>query len=108
VKITEFFDIATLFEAEESHEFTYGNAAVKVVDQGSRFLITGLESKNRGSGDAKAVMKQAVAFVADQDKPVELHAIPDDDTDTKRLIQFYQSFGFKRTGKPWNHMAMDT
>lgn len=57
--------------------------------------------KGRGRGEATALMNEFIDAVAD--KPIFLDCSPlDRKTNTDRLIKFYMSFGFRRTGKTVN------
>lgn len=87
--------------------FKHGGAVVKLTPRAPGVMnLTGLESKDRGKGDARAVVTQAIKFADDNDIDLVLFAVPDDDTDTAQLMKFYASFGFVRDPKlPFNGMT---
>lgn len=86
--------------------FVFKGASVDLKKRDPGVLtLTNLESKNRNSGEAKKVMEMAIKWAQENGFSLILNAVPDDDTDTERLIKFYQSFGFKKSG-PFNQMTL--
>lgn len=93
--------LARLDEAREKlvKTFKFGAASVDLKSRTSdAWTLTNLNSGSRGKGEAKEVMKLAIAYADESKMDLVLHAVPDDDTDTDRLIDFYKGFGFVKTG----------
>ncbi len=87
--------------------FTHGGSVGKIEKQKDRTIVTGIETKNseRGKGHAHEVMKKITSHLDKHKTTAELHAVAhDEDGDGNKLVKFYEKHGFKKTGKPWNHM----
>lgn len=56
-----------------------------------------VEPAERGKGKARELVKKAIKYAIEKGfKKIGLYAYGDDDeTDTNRLIEFYESFGFR-------------
>ena len=91
--------------------FRYGGAEVTLVYEDDRIaMLVGLFSKNRGQGDAKAVMIDAMDHVDKHGISVWLEAKRYGDwrnsLDNDQLVHFYGRFGFDLVAgqKPQHHM----
>lgn len=76
------------------HEGT--GAKAKMTEYPDHMHLTGVATpkEGRGQGGARDIMRQALAHADSKGLPTVLHAIPDEDKDEARLIDFYKQHGF--------------